>query len=308
MNPSFFNLIVVLGPTASGKTELGVALAREYNGEIISADSRQVYRGLNLGAGKDLQVYTAGGAPVPYHLIDIADLAEEFSVFDFQQHFVRVFNELMQRKVLPVLVGGTGLYLESVLQPYPLVKAPENPALRAELADLSQEELIARLRSLKGRLHNRTDLEERSRLIRAIEIETYSQTHAPEPFPEIHPLILGTRWPRNDLRERIAHRLSVRLEAGMVEEVTELHQAGVAWERLERLGLEYRFITEFLQGRITTRGELYDRLFLAICDFAKRQETWFRRMERQGLRIHWIERADFAEARKLAVSFITASP
>ena len=290
-----FNAIVVLGPTASGKTRLGVRIAHAFGGEIVSVDSRQVYRELNLGSGKDLGEYTVDGAAIPYHLIDIADLAREFSVFDYQQRFYETFAAIRARGALPVVVGGTGLYLEAVLSRYRMAAVPENPALRAELAALSDSMLLARLAALKPRLHNTTDLETRERAIRAIEIAEYSINRDPEPAPDIRPIVLGTLWNREELRRRIRLRLAERIQAGMIEEVRDLHAAGVPWERLERLGLEYRFIAEHLQGKIARRNDLVQKLGAAIGQFAKRQDTWFRRMERNGCVIHWIPRAE-AEA------------
>ena len=290
------NALVVLGPTASGKTHLGVRLAQGLGGEIISADSRQVYRGLDIGSGKDLSEYEIDGQRIPYHLIDIVDLDHEFSVFDYQKRFFQVFRELEARGILPVIVGGTGLYLEAVLKGYRMVEVPEDPVLRAELAALSDEELVVRLKSLKPRLHNTTDLVTRERLIRAIEIAHHSSIRDPEPLPEVKAVILGARWPREELRRRIRERLIERLEQGMVEEVRRLEAQGVSWERLEQLGLEYRYIAQFLQGKICNKNDLVQKLHSAICKFAKRQETWFRRMERNGTVIHWIPRAGFAAA------------
>lgn len=291
-----YNVLVVLGPTASGKTRLSVRLARAWNGEVVSADSRQVYRGLNLGAGKDLDEFALDGTQVPYHLIDIVDLDMEFSVFDYQRRFFDVFEDISDRTRLPVLVGGTGLYLEAVLKGYRMVEVPEDPELRTELTDLSHEALVARLEALKPNLHNTTDLVDRARLVRAIEIATYAKTCEPEPTPGLRPLILGTRWPRPELRERIRRRLAARIEAGMIEEVEGLRVQGISWGRLELLGLEYRFIAQYLQGAIATKADLFEKLSIAIGQFAKRQETWFRRMERQGTVIHWVNRADFAAA------------
>ncbi len=285
------NALVVLGPTASGKTALGVCLARAVNGEILSADSRQVYVGLDLCSGKDLHEYREGGAPVPYHLIDIAPIGTEFSVFHYQQAFYRCFEEVLARGRMPVIVGGTGLYLDAALRGYRMVEAPENPGLRRELAAMSMESLADRLRALKPALHNTTDLADRARLIRAIEIAEYAKDHAPPPAPAVRPLIFGAAWPRPQLRRRIADRLRARLDTGMIEEVGRLHAAGCAWERLEELGLECRFIAAYLQGRIRNRNDLFQKLCAAIAQFARRQETWFRRMERQGMQIHWIPQA-----------------
>lgn len=287
---------MVLGPTASGKTRLGVRLASEWGGEVVSADSRQVYRGLDLGSGKDLDEYTMDGVAVPYHLIDIAGLDREFSVFDYQKRFYETFEALQSRAVLPVVVGGTGLYLEAVLGKYRMVEVPENPALRAELDAESDEALAARLLRMKRRLHNTTDLASRERIVRAIEIAEYSASHDPEPAPDIRPLILGAQWDRSILRQRIRVRLVERIKLGLIDEVKGLHARGVPWERLEQLGLEYRFIAEYIEGKIVGKNDLMQKLSAAINQFAKRQDTWFRRMERNGFKIHWIPRADYAEA------------
>jgi tRNA dimethylallyltransferase len=292
------NLLVVLGPTASGKTRLGVDLAREFDGEIVSADSRQVYRGLDIGAGKDLDEYSAGGAPVSHHLIDIVDLDTEFSVFDFQKLFFEVFIRLTARRVLPIVVGGTGLYLEAALSGHQMVEVPRDPDLRAELESMSHDELVIRLRSLRP-IHNTTDLVDRDRLVRAIEIARFEATCEPRPGPRRHPLVVGVRWDRHELRKRIRERLDDRLHHGLIEEVQRLHQAGVSWDKLDFLGLEYRFVANFLRGRIKNRNDLRQKLASAICSFAKRQETWFRRMERRGTTIHWIDRGDPDRARQI---------
>jgi tRNA dimethylallyltransferase len=293
------NLLVVLGPNASGKTRLGVRLAHALSGEVVSADSRQVYRGLDIGAGKDLDEYNYEGRRIPYHLIDVVDLEEEFNVFDFQQRFYEIFKMLRARSVLPVMVGGTGLYLESVLKGYRMVKVSENSKLRAELERLSAGELKERLVEVKERLHNVTDFGSRERMIRAIEIAVHTRESAPPEAPAIRPLVLGTRWDRRELRERIAARLKQRLQAGLIEEAEGLRARGVPWARLESLGLEYRHVADFLRGRIATTDDLFSELSIAIGRFAKRQESWFHRMERGGIEIHWVERADFAAALKI---------
>ena len=280
------NLLVLLGPTASGKTHLAVQAARQLDGEIISADSRQVYRGLDIGSGKDLEEYGS----TPYHLIDIADPGYEFSLFDFAQTFSHAFSEIKSRNRLPILCGGTGLYLDAVLQGYELVKVGENKVLRQELEPLPLSSLQKRLQSLRPDQHNSTDLEDRSRLIRAIEISVGQElaTARPLELPDLNPIIFGLRWPRELLRKRITQRLRQRLEQGMIEEVEGLHKAGVSWETLDFYGLEYRFISQYLQGQLN-RNDLFQKLNSAIHQFAKRQETWFRRMERQGVVIHWLE-------------------
>ena len=294
-----FNALVVLGPTASGKTRLGVHLARTFNGEILSADSRQVYRGLDIGSGKDLSEYELDGVRVPYHLIDIVDLDYEFNVFDYQQRFYEAFEQICARGALPVLVGGTGLYLEAAVRGYRMVAAPRNDALRAELEEMTDSEIVARLVAAKqGRLHNTTDLESRDRIIREIEIAEYARDHEPPPAPDVRPLVLGTLWDRAELRRRILVRLKERFDAGMLDEVRHLHDdLHYSWERLERLGLEYRFMAEYLQGKGGNRNDMVQKLWSAICQFAKRQETWFRRMERNGTQIHWIPRGDFNVAK-----------
>lgn len=282
-----FNLLTILGPTASGKTCLAVALAQELAGEIISADSRQVFRQMDIGSGKDLHEY----GEIPYHLIDIIDPGAEFSVFAFQRLFIQAFEEISSRGKLPVLCGGTGLYLDAALRGYRMVEVPENNSLRAELAQKSDEELIVQLRQLVPNQHNNSDLTDRNRTIRAIEIACFeSQTREEEPFPVIRPLIIGIQWDRTQLRQRITKRLRQRLETGLLEEVQNLHASGIPWERLEYYGLEYRFVATFLQGKIN-RNDLFQKLNAAIHDFAKRQETWFRRMERNGVVINWVNGA-----------------
>jgi tRNA dimethylallyltransferase len=282
------NLLVILGPTASGKTRLGVQAAREVGGEILSADSRQVYRGMDLGTGKDLAEY----GEVPYHLIDIVDPGYEFSVFEFQRRFFDTFTEIRKRGRFPLLVGGTGLYLDAVLKGYRLVEVPENPELRSELAGLSQDALTALLLRLRPAMHNTTDLTDRERLVRAIEIaegEAAAGADLP-PLPSLRPLVFGIRWERETLRRRITARLKERLEQGLIEEVARLHGDGVPWATLEFYGLEYRFVAAHLQGKLN-RNDMFQKLNSAIHDFAKRQETWFRRMERQGTAIRWVEGA-----------------
>lgn len=290
-----YNCIVLLGPTAVGKTAIGVRLALEFGGEILSADSRQTYVGLDIGSGKDLDEYTVGGVRIPYHLIDVADLSGEYTVFDYQQDFYRAFSDVTARGALPVVVGGTGMYLDAVIRGYDFVAVPENQALRARLSSLTLEELAARLIRLKPNLHNRSDLADRDRAIRAIEIAEFMRSgEAPRARaamaarPDIRPLVIGTTFARELLRENIAARLRARLDGGMIEEVRSLHERGVPWRRLERLGLEYRYCALFLEGEIRSRSELFDRLNIAIRQFAKRQETWFRGMESKGVRIRWL--------------------
>lgn len=287
MQTETHNTLVILGPTASGKTSLGVQLARMIGGEILSVDSRQVYQGLDIGAGKDLAEY----GEVPYHLIDIVDLSAEFSVFDFQQACFAAWQDVIAREKIPVLVGGTGLYLDAALSRERMVAVPGDAALRAELEALSREALNVRLRDVRPDAHNTTDTTDRARTIRAIEIATYAGDHPALPAPPVRPLILGTAWERAALRERIAARLRQRLNSGMIEEVAALHEAGWTWERLNLLGLEYRFVSRYLQGTIQNKNDLFQKLNVAIGQFAKKQETWFRRMERNGHVIHWVPEA-----------------
>ncbi len=281
-----YNVMVILGATAGGKTGLAVKAAKYFNGEIISADSRQVYRGMDIGSGKDLAEY----GDVPYHLIDIVEPGTEYNLFRFQRDCFTAIEDIQARKKIPILCGGTGMYLDAVLRGYRLVEVPENPILRAELELLSDDQLRHKLLELKPDQHNMTDLEERSRLIRAIEIALGEQDAAADlpPLPEIKPLIFGLRWPRPVLRQRIAHRLQERVALGMIEEVENLHKQGVAWPQLEFYGLEYRLVAQYLQG-LKTKDGMVQELTQAIGKFAKRQETFFRRMEKKGLTIHWLE-------------------
>ncbi len=295
------NLIVILGPTASGKTRLAVRLAASIGGELISADSRQVYRGMDIGTGKDLAEYVIDGVPVPYHLIDVADPDHLFSVFEFQQRFYACFREITARGRMPILVGGTGLYIESVLREYRMLPVEENKALREELEGQGIDELTARLLRLKPALHNTTDLTGRERLTRAIEIAEHEAVHGTgdnSERPDIVPLVIGVRWDRSVLRERITNRLKERLEQGMIEEVQRLRDSGVAWERLDEMGLEYRYVSLYLQGKLSY-DEMFKTLNIRIHQFAKRQDTWFRGMERRGIAIQWLEGADEAVLRKI---------
>jgi len=295
-------LLVILGPTASGKTRLGADLARALSGEIISADSRQVFRGMDIGTGKDLHEY----GEIPYHLIDVAPPGSEFNLFEFQRLFLAAFSDISARGRLPVLVGGSGMYLDSVLRGYWLQEVPENPELRRELEPLSMEELAERLKSATPKLHNSTDLTERARLIRALEIALASAPEKePEPVPGIAALTLGIRWERALLRERITLRLRERLEAGMVEEVQRLHASGIPYEKLEFYGLEYRFLARFLKGELS-RNDMFQKLNSAIHDFAKKQENWFRRMESHGTPIHWLDGA--GDPLQEALEYLAALP
>lgn len=290
-----YNCIVLLGPTAVGKTAIGVQLASHFKGEIISADSRQTYRGLDIGSGKDLKDYFADGKPVPYHMIDIVDLSTEYNVFHYQQDFYRVFDSLIKRNVLPVIVGGTGMYLDAVVRNYELVDVPEDPVLRKKLESKSLEELGEIYLKMKPDLHTKVDLLERDRVIRGIEIYLgHQEPRASElrammyPRPDIRPLIMGTTFDRALVRQNIETRLKERLEEGMLDEVKSLHDGGVTWERLEKLGLEYRYCAMYLQGKFESKEKMFEELFISIRQFAKRQETWFRFMEKNGVEINWL--------------------
>lgn len=286
------NLIVILGPTASGKTKLAARLAKDRNGEIISADSRQVYCGLDIGTGKDYNDYLVEDELIPRHLIDIVDPGYEFSVFDYQERFFPCFSEITARNRLPILVGGTGLYLDAVLKSYKMPKVPEKQNFRSDLQEKSDGDLIKRLRELKPALHNKTDTSDRLRLIRALEIAEHAQAAPPggnDSYPALNSLIFGLRWPRATLRERITQRLRERLAAGMIDEVQKLHDSGAcSWEKMNYLGLEYRYVGLYLQGIINYQ-DMFQQLNTKIHQFAKKQETWFRRMEKQGMVIHWLE-------------------
>ncbi len=293
-------MVTILGPTATGKTRVAALLAARLNGEVISADSRQVYRGMNLGTGKDYDDYVVGGKIIPVHLIDIADPGYEYSVFEYQQDFLRVFDDIVSRKKTPVLCGGTGLYLEAVLSGYKLVKAPENPELRKTLEKKTLEELQQILINLKP-THNTTDLLDKQRALRAIEIATYEQSQSalPDDFPEIKHLIFGINLPREQVRFRITERLKRRLDEGMIDEISNLLKSGLEPEQLTFYGLEYRYITDHATGKIT-RDEMFRLLNTAIHQFAKRQMTWFRRMEKRGFNIIWID-GNLHEDEKIAL-------
>jgi tRNA dimethylallyltransferase len=288
------NLVIILGPTASGKTRLAAQLAFDLKGEIISADSRQVYKNMNIGTGKDLNEYIIDGRHIPYHLIDVVDPGEEFNVFEFQKRFYEIFLDLQARNKLPILVGGTGLYLESVLCEYDMPEAPIHNGLRDNLYRKTKDELQSILYELKPRMHNRTDLDDTERLIMAIEIEIArsSKNKKKQKKPEIEATVFGILCEREQLRHRITKRLEERLGKGMVKEISSLHSAGLSWSRLESFGLEYRFIAQYLQKKITF-DEMKKKLNTAIHQFAKRQETWFRRMERKGVVINWIGGDDY---------------
>ena len=293
-------MITILGPTASGKTDLAAHLAARLNAEIISADSRQVYRGMDIGTGKDLADYTVEGHAIPYHLIDICEPGTKYNLFRYQQDFLDRYVDIRSRGVLPILCGGTGLYIEAVLKGYSLSPVPQNPALRTELEGKNLEELTNILVDLKRRnhsvMHNKTDVDSCQRAIRAIEIETYNLTKPTEErqCPPIDSLIIGVDIEREVRREKITHRLKTRLEGGMVDEIDGLLKRGIPAEDLIYYGLEYKFVTEYLIGKLSY-DEMFQQLEIAIHQFAKRQMTWFRGMERRGFTIHWVNAAQKME-------------
>lgn len=284
-----YNLLTIVGATATGKTALAVRMAAELNGEIISADSRQIYRGMDIGTGKDLEEYAHEGRAVPYHLIDIVDAGFRFNLFMYQQEFLKVWNDCERRGVFPVMCGGSGLYVESILKAYRMTPVPENPGLRARLAAKSLPELTEILASYRN-LHNTTDTDTAKRAIRAIEIAEYYETHEPVKgeFPEIRSLTVGVLFDRESRRRRITERLHARLQSGMVDEVKGLLDSGICPEDLIYYGLEYKYITLYLTGELGY-DDMVERLNVAIHQFAKRQMTWFRKMERDGFEIKWLD-------------------
>ncbi|MBR4601082.1 MAG: tRNA (adenosine(37)-N6)-dimethylallyltransferase MiaA [Prevotella sp.] len=287
-------MITILGPTASGKTTLAAHLAARIGGEIISADSRQVYRRMDIGTGKDLDDYVVDGKQIPYHLIDIAEPGTKYNLFQYQQDFHDAYNDIKSRGATPILCGGTGLYIEAALKGYALSPVPQNPELRARLEGKSLEELTGMLVALKQKngsvMHNTTDVDTAQRAIRAIEIEAYNAEHPTEErqMPKIDSLVIGVNIDRESRREKITKRLRQRLENGMVEEIRSIIDSGVAPEDLIYYGLEYKYVTEYVIGK-TTYDEMFRSLEIAIHQFAKRQMTWFRGMERRGTVIHWID-------------------
>ena len=284
-----YDLITILGPTASGKTPLAASLADRLGTEIISGDSRQVYRRMDLGTGKDLVDYVVDGRPVPYHLIDIVEPGYKYNVFEYQRDFQKAYEEISVKGKLPILCGGTGMYIESVLKGYRLLPVPENPELRTSLEGKTLEELTRILEGYK-KLHNSTDVDTAKRAIRAIEIEEYYKQQPPEyrEFPILKSLIIGVDIDRELRREKITNRLKQRLEEGMVEEVRGLLKEGIPAENLIYYGLEYKFLTQYAIGELTYE-EMFHQLETAIHQFAKRQMTWFRGMERRGFTIHWLD-------------------
>ena len=298
-------MLTIIGPTACGKTRFAVRLAQEFDGEIISGDSRQVYRRMDLGTGKDLSDYESDGKKVAYHLIDIAEPGTKYNVYQFQRDFVKAYQDVSSRGKLPILCGGTGLYIESVLRGYRMSYVPENKALRKSLEGKSLKELTEQLRSYKE-LHNTTDVDTAQRAIRAIEIEEYYRLHPAEESPDNqenervlqaigeHPLMVGLNISRELRRSRISARLRQRLDEGMLDEVRGLLAEGIAPDALIYYGLEYKYLTLHAIGQLSYE-EMFRQLEIAIHQFAKRQMTWFRGMERRGLQIHWLNCEDDIE-------------
>jgi tRNA dimethylallyltransferase len=289
---SDYNCIVVLGPTASGKTRLACVLAHELNGEIISADSRQVYKGLNIGTGKDYEEYKAFGEAIKYHLIDICEPGETFFLHDFMRECKKAFGEIISEKKLPLICGGTGLYLDSLRKDFSLTQIPEDHALRGTLQVLSKEELLGKLKQHDKKLTHHADTSSVKRIIRAIEVAKFLSENPDYLKPEekpYKPFYIGIKVNIDERKSLIAKRLDERLQHGLIGEVEELLKSGITYERLEFFGLEYKFVSWYLQNKIS-RQELRDQLFTAICQFSKRQMTWFRKMEKEGVKILWIER------------------
>lgn len=299
-------MITILGPTASGKTSVAAALALRTGGEIISADSRQVYRRMDIGTGKDLADYTIGDVHISYHLIDIAEPGTKYNLFQYQQDFHTAYNDIRSRGKLPILCGGTGLYIEAVLGGYSLSPVPQNQKLRESLEGKSLDQLTQMLVQLKQKngsnMHNRTDVDTAQRAIRAIEIETYNLEH-PTPerqMPPVDSLVIGINIDRELRREKITRRLKARLEEGMCDEIRSLIDGGVNPDDLIYYGLEYKFVTEYVVGK-TSYEEMFRQLEIAIHQFAKRQMTWFRGMERRGYTIHWIDAAQSMDEKVEAI-------
>lgn len=283
-----YNLVVVLGPTASGKTALAAPLAHQINGEIISADSRQVYRHMTLGTGKDYNDYIVEGQQVPYHLIDIAEPGYKYNVYEYQRDFFKAFEDIHDRGKFPVMCGGTGMYIEAVLSGYKMIQVPSNPELRKRLENKELVELAEMLHTMK-KMHNTTEVDTKKRAIRAIEIETYYQSNPQIDvvLPQLNPLIIGVDIDRQLRRDKITKRLKDRLQEGMVEEVKGIMDSGIKPADLLYYGLEYKYVTQYVLGQISY-AQMFEQLNIAIHQFAKRQMTWFRKMERSGFNIHWL--------------------
>ena len=296
-----YNLITVLGPTACGKTKLAANLADHFNGEIISADSRQVYKRMNIGTGKDLHEFFLNGRQIPYHLIDIVEPDEEFNLFLFTERFSKAFHSIAEKQKTPFLTGGTGMYLSSVLQNYQLAKTNFHSERRNELEAMQVDALSVLLLSLDLKLHNTTDLLDKERLIKAILVAEAKVDDEQTGKANVSSFTIGIQPDRKILREKISERLKFRLQNGMIEEVEQLVAEGISFEKLNFFGLEYRYIGLYLQKKLTY-NDMFQKLRGAINQFAKRQMTWFRKMEREGVVINWLTEADFSEAKNLIES------
>jgi tRNA dimethylallyltransferase len=292
-----YNLLTILGPTATGKTRLASLLAYKLNGEIISADSRQVYKGMDIGTGKDFSDYIVDGEKIPYHLIDIADPQTEFNLFLFIEHFKKAFNSIISKNKKPILAGGTGLYISSIIQNYQLKKADFSNDEIEKLSGLSIDELRTFLLKIKPNPHNKTDLENKERLIKAILVAS-SEEESLLADVEVNPLVIGIKFERDAIKKRITERLEKRLNKGLVEEVKKLIDSGITYERLVKFGLEYKFVALYIKGELNF-NDMFQKLNNAIHDFAKRQMTWFRKMEREGVKINWIDKSNYKKAVEL---------
>lgn len=296
-----YNLITVLGPTACGKTKLAAALAYYFEGEIISADSRQVYKRMNIGTGKDLQEFTLNGRQIPYHLIDVVEPEEEFNLYLFKEHFSKAFQSITAKQKIPFLTGGTGLYLSAILQRYHLAKTDFTSGRKDELENFSEEKLLGLLRFINPILHNTTDLLDKERLIKAILVAEADPGEETDKSVPVSSFTIGIHLERKIVKERITGRLKFRLQNGMIEEVEQLVADGITFEKLNFFGLEYRYIALYLQKELNY-NDMFQKLRSAIHQFAKRQMTWFRKMEREGVVINWLPEADFEEAKNLIES------
>jgi len=293
-----YNLITILGPTAVGKTFLAARLAKEFNGEIISADSRQVYTGMDIGTGKDLEDYKFDEIIIPHHLIDIINPSEEFNLFLFQKYFFEYYSQITSKKRLPFLVGGTGLYIHSLLKEYELLKVDFNVNRIEELNKYSIEELRKRLLDLSPSLHNTTDLLIKERVIKGIIIAEQKSQQEESSTPKLNSLVIGVAVERDEIKKRITVRLKQRLESGMIEEVEGFLKSGISHEKLAFFGLEYKFVSQYLKGNLN-KNDMFQKLNSAIHKFAKRQMTWFRKMEKEGIEIHWVNGPDFEKAKEI---------
>ena len=298
-------LIVVLGPTAIGKTRLAVSLCKHLNGELVSADSRQVYKGMDIGTGKDLADFELDGLSVPYHLIDIKEAGEVYSVFEFQKDFLDAFKLISKKGKPTILCGGTGMYLSAALQKDKILPVPRNEALRRGIVNKSNDQLVDYLSALKP-LHNSSDILDQDRLIRAIEIATFENEQPPEAMPNFPVLVIGLSASREKIKENIHLRLKNRINEGLIEEVEELIKKGVTHEQLNYYGLEYRYVSQYLTAKID-KDELFAELYKAICNYAKRQMTWYRRMEKKGTIIHWVDANDTLDSQIVNVMNIIKS-